>query len=193
MKKKLLNIILLILFFTKLSLAQIHFGGTMLGATVGIRHFSESDDFITSTKFGGFILSRLAIGPQVEIGKNKTPSTPSNPNSSQYNRFGFGPFARFYFKNTSQIQLFGESSWAFSKTYGNRLTPNGYEYILLDNAQSFTAGAGLNIFFTRKLAAELAFGYNLFKINNLPTREYFVFKFGVAGFFGGSCSDGAFY
>jgi hypothetical protein len=187
MKKKLCIITLFILVLAKLSYAQMHFGGTMIATTGGFRHLALSNDFTSTSKFGGFVLPRLAIGPQVEIGKSEVFD---HKISTKYNRFSFGPFARFYFKNDNRLKVFGETCLAISKTNGGSADD---VYEITSRARTFNAGAGINLFITRKFAAELSIYYNSFAITGAPTRDFIVFNFGVAGFFGGSCSDGAFY
>lgn len=188
--KKLFATILFLLIFTDCITAQIHFGGTMFSTTVGFKNLSNGDDFTNYTRFGGFVLGRLAIGPLVEFGKTEVVA---GPLVNRYNRMGFGPFARFYIKNTSRIQCFSESAIAISRTFGNRPTKNGNELVLLDTGKSFNLGMGTNIFITRKLTFESALNFNSIKITDTPRRNAVVFMFGFTGFFGGDCSDGAFY
>ena len=143
-------VIVIFLFNSILSTAQLKKGQWMMGGTAHLSHaindYSYSN-FHNRTKqtvydlfpgVGYFIGDRLVAGPRIHISSAETKEKSTNPgfaleyrNETKKTGHGFGAFARYYlFKSTKKFNAFAEGAWSYSfenaktKTY-QVYTPSG--------------------------------------------------------------------
>jgi len=126
--------LLILLFNSLLSSAQLHKGQWMVGGTADFSHavndntqgsFDQRIKQTTYTIFPGggyFFIDRFVIGPRINISNSKTKDKASNPafgfeysSETKESGFGIGAFARYYlFKPKNKFNAFAEAAWSHS-------------------------------------------------------------------------------
>jgi hypothetical protein len=126
--------LLILLFNSLLSSAQLHKGQWMVGGTADFSHavtdntVSGYDQRIKQTEYnffpgaGYFFSDQFVVGPRIRISDSKTKMKASNPafgynhvSETKASGIGIGAFARYYFfTSKNKFNVFAEAAWSHS-------------------------------------------------------------------------------
>lgn len=176
MKQKELVILPFFLFLFFNCFAQLDKGIWLVGGTgnflasnynynSNVANFKEKKlNFSISPQVGYFVIDKLGLGLKTSFIKAKSKSNAAGTIFSNENRFGFGPFAKYYFlKKDLSYNFLSEINYQYGLT--NLSSTKG-------NFNTFSVEIGPVIYFNTSVGLEFLFGY----YNTKETINYSVDK-----------------
>jgi len=186
--------LLMLLFASLLSTAQLRKGRWMVGGTADLAHTSshykanDFDEHIKQTEYnffpgtGYFFMERCVAGLRAKLSNSKTKD---RSNSSYFSTLaestesgaGVGAFVRFYvFKPKNKFNAFAEVAYSYSNVkatsiwrqagvgFGGFPTSNSYSTKTKYKINDYSLTAGPVLFISPRVSFELSLGYTLGKV-----------------------------
>jgi hypothetical protein len=154
---------------------QFQRGDMFLEGGISFTSKESTDSFSINPKFGYFLSNKLAVGGDVDFAQTK-----EDLNDAEYNSFGIGVFARYYFfeADARRFKVYGDVGLGYSHvTEEYNVVGEVDRYDNTINGIKANITIGLNYFFTDQFAATFALAdiltYNNAKPENGSSSDSF--------------------
>ncbi|WP_416438421.1 outer membrane beta-barrel protein [Phnomibacter sp. MR] len=163
-----------LLFMATMAQAQTEENSVLVGGGLALQTGSGNSQFAFTPTVGYFFADNFVFGGTLNFTNQKLGTVKNNS-------FGIGPFARYYFGNTSTKPfVVGEFDFLSSKS---TQTIANVSTVTKTNGTRFLIGMGFAAFVNESVAVEGVSGYSFSKFKNVDGNGGFTLRFGFGIYF----------